>query len=163
MSITLRLDKWYLAGGLVILLSVLLGSYYFYGSWKAFSSVTLPLPDCDLRKGPCISALPSGEKIQLRIKQTHMPVLTSLQLEVLAENIPIKKMYIDFKGAEMDMGQFRYSLTPTRQKHGMYTAQTILPTCAEENMVWHGTIHIETASKHYNAPFVVVNQRPMTG
>ena len=161
MSILLRRDKWFFAGGLVILLSAFIGVYYFYGSWKAFSSVTLPLPDCDLRKGPCISVLPSGERIELRIKQTHMPVLTSLQLEVRAENIPIKKMYISFKGAEMDMGQFRYSLTPTRQKHGMYTAQTILPTCTEENMVWQGTIHIETNKKNYNAPFTIVNQRPM--
>jgi len=90
-----------------------------------------------------------------------MPVLTSLQLEVRAENIPIKKMFIEFKGTEMDMGKFKYSLTPTRQKYGMYTAQTILPTCAEENMVWQGTIHIETARKNYDAPFIIVNQRPM--
>jgi len=87
-----------------------------------------------------------------------MPVLTSVQLEVKT-GIPVKKMSIYFKGAEMNMGEFRTVLLP--QKEGIYSAQTILPTCIQDNMVWHAVVQIEAGSKRYNAPFVLINQRPI--
>lgn len=89
-----------------------------------------------------------------------MPVLTTLQLEVKTEHIPVKRVYIYFKGAEMNMGEFRYQLT--KQKDGAWTTQTILPTCIHDHMVWHAVVHIETSKKRYNAPFVFINQRPHT-
>lgn len=87
-----------------------------------------------------------------------MPVLTSLQLEVKTSQIPVKKIFIYFKGAEMNMGEFRYPLS--RQKDGIYSAQSILPTCIDDQMIWHAIVHIETLNKHYRAPFVLINQRP---
>jgi len=158
MPISLRQDKWLLAGGLFVLLGSLFCAYQFYNSWKTSRIVTLPVPDCDLRRGPCVSVLPSGERIELHVKHTHMPVLTSVQLEVKT-GIPVKKMSIYFKGAEMNMGEFRTVLLP--QKEGIYSAQTILPTCIQDNMVWHAVVQIEAGSKRYNAPFVLINQRPI--
>ncbi|MGE3319697.1 MAG: hypothetical protein AB7I18_10430 [Candidatus Berkiella sp.] len=157
MSISLRQDKWLLAGGLFVLLGSLFCAIQFYDSWKTSKIVTLPVPDCDLRRGPCISELPSGERIELHVKPTHMPVLTSVQLEVKTQ-IPVKKMSIYFKGAEMNMGEFRTVLLP--QKEGIYSAQTILPTCIQDNMVWHAVVQIEAKNKRYSAPFVLINQRP---
>lgn len=158
MPFFLRYDKWLIICGLSILFGSLFGAYHFYYSWKTFNVVTLPVPDCDLRQGPCVSALPSGEQIELKIKPTYMPVLTSLQMEVKTNKIPVKKIFIYFKGAEMNMGEFRYLLT--RQKDGSYSTQSILPTCIDDQMVWHAVVHIETLNKHYHAPFVLVNQRP---
>lgn len=157
MAISLRQDKWLLVGGLFVLLGSLFCGYQFYASWKTSRTVTLPVPDCDLRRGPCVSRLPSGEKIELHIKPTHMPVLTSVQLEVKT-GIPVKKMYINFKGAEMNMGEFRSALLP--HKEGSYSAQTILPTCIQDNMVWHAVVQIEAGNMRYSAPFVLINQRP---
>lgn len=158
MASFLKHNKWVLAGSLIVFLGSLFGAYHFYSSWKNFGMVSLPIPDCDLQKGPCTSLLPSGERIELNIKPTNMPVLTSLRLEVKTENIAVKKIYIYFKGAEMNMGEFRYALT--QQKEGVYSAQTILPTCIQDNMVWHAVVYIETPTKRYSAPFVLINQRP---
>jgi len=155
MSIFLRRDKWLLPGGF-LLLSALFFAYYLYASWR--TSVYLPASNCDLRQGACASLLPSGERIELQIKPTHMPVLTSLLLEVKTDNISVKKAFIYFKGAEMNMGEFRYTLL--HQKNGIYATQTILPTCIHDHMVWHAVVHIETPNKRYNAPFVFINQRP---
>lgn len=157
MPISLRHDKWLLAGGLFVLLGSLFCAYQFYASWKTSKIVTLPVPDCDLRRGPCVSILPSGEKIELHIRPTHMPVLTSVQLEVKTA-IPVRKMSINFKGAEMNMGEFRTLLQS--QKEGIYSAQTILPTCMQDNMIWHAVVQIDAGNKRYSAPFVLINQRP---
>jgi len=152
-------DKKLLIGGLVMLFGSLIGGYYLYTTWKTHNLVTLPIPNCDLNSGPCASTLPTGERVELRIRPTHMPVLTSLQLEVRTDKIPaVKKIFIYFKGAQMSMGEFRYTLT--KQKDGSYTAQTIVPTCMDDNMVWHATIQIETVNKRYAAPFIIINQRP---
>lgn len=157
MPISLRQDKWLLAGGLFVLLGSLFFAVQFYNSWKTSRIITLPVPDCDLRLGPCVSVLPTGERIELHVKPTHMPVLTSVQLEVKTQ-IPVKKMSINFKGAEMNMGEFRSTLLP--QKEGIYSAQTILPTCIHDNMIWRAVLQIDAGNKHYSAPFVLINQRP---
>lgn len=153
-----RYDRWLVLGGLVVLLGSLACAYHLYASWRTMNVISLPVPDCDLSQRACSSLLPTGERIELSIKPTHMPVLTSLQLEVKTEHIPVKKMFIYFKGAEMDMGEFRFSLL--RQKEGFYSTQTILPTCIHDNMVWHAVVHIEAGKKRYSAPFVFINQRP---
>ena len=142
---------------LVLAFSLVLG-YYVYLSWKTSKVVTLPAPDCDLIHGPCTSKLASGESIELRIKPTYMPVLTSVHLEVKTDKIPVRKMYVYFKGADMNMGEFRFTLLP--QRDGIYSAQTILPTCIQEDMLWHAVVQIETNKKMYDASFKLTNQRP---
>lgn len=150
--------KWFLIGGFCVLCVSLVCAYNLYLGFKTLNMVKLPVPDCDLRVGPCVTKLDSGEGIILNIKPTHMPVLTPLQLEVKTENIKAKRIYIYFKGAEMNMGEFRYKLE--QQKDGSWATQTILPTCIHDQMVWHAVIHIESSKKRYSAPFVFINQRP---
>ena len=132
--------------------------YFGYLTWKTSKVVNLPTPDCDLIGGPCTSTLSSGESIELRIKPTYMPVLTSVHLEVKTDKIPVRKMYVYFKGADMNMGEFRFTLLP--QRDGIYSAQTILPTCIQEDMLWNAVVQIETNKKMYNAEFKLTNQRP---
>ena len=144
--------------GLLMLCGLLVGGHYLFGSWKTHRVIELATPDCDLRHGPCATTLPSGERIELRIKPVYMPVLTSVHLEVKTEKIPVRKIYIYFKGADMNMGEFRYNLLP--QKGGLYSAQTILPTCIQEHMLWHAVVHVETNKKDYSAAFLLTNQRP---
>lgn len=159
MSLLWQRDRWFLLGGVVVLLASFIGAYHSYKSWRSSTIVSLTMPECDLLQGPCSSTLETGERIELRIKPTHMPVLTSVQLEVKTEKIPVKKMTIFFKGAEMNMGEFKFELA--RQREGLYCAQTILPTCIQEQMVWHAVVQVETNHKRYVAPFVLVNQRPV--
>jgi len=155
MRIFLNKRKGLLLGGLLLLIAA---SAYCYLNWKKASIICFPLPKCDPSQGPCTSSLPSGESVELRIRPTHMPVLTSLQLEIRTQKIAVKKIFVYFKGVEMNMGEFRYTLS--RQKDGSYTAQTILPTCIHDNMAWHAVVRIEALNKHYKADFIVINKRP---
>ncbi|MFI4938037.1 MAG: hypothetical protein ACHQJ6_05955 [Candidatus Berkiellales bacterium] len=160
MSVFRRNNKWLLLSSMTILLAVCFYIYYLYASWRTLGTVTLPTPDCEVSHGPCVSTLPNGDAIELRIKNTHMPVLTSVQLEVKTKIPGTKKIYVNFKGAEMNMGEFQYDLLP--QKSGIFSAQTILPTCISDQMVWHAIVNVETSNKKYVAPFILVNQKPQT-
>ncbi|MCS5707435.1 hypothetical protein CC99x_000810 [Candidatus Berkiella cookevillensis] len=139
-------------------LSTLLLIAYCYHHWKNIKLVNLPVTNCDLRAGPCVTTLPNGEMLSLKITPTNMPVLTSVMLEVKTQELPIKKMNIHFKGKEMDMGEFKYALQ--LKKSGLYTAQTILPTCVHDEMIWHAVLKVDTKSEHYTVPFILVNQKP---
>lgn len=159
MSSSIHHEKWLLASGIIVFIASLSFATYFYTRWKNKGIIHLPIPDCDLRQTPCTTSLKSGEQITLRVKPTYMPVLTSVQLDVKTKNIPAKKVCIHFKGVEMDMGEFRYTLTP--QRENTYSASTILPTCFQQNMVWYAVVHIHTAHQHYSAPFILINQKPL--
>src|SRR5579872_4085330 len=117
-------------GSLVVFIGLFFSSYFFYTRWKTSQIITLPTPNCDLRLGACSATLPTGERIELRMRPTYMPVLTSVHLEVKTNQIPVRKMSVFFKGVDMNMGEFRFTLLP--QKEGVYSAQTILPTCLQE-------------------------------
>lgn len=151
-------NKWRIACTSVVLGISVACAYHFVKSWSSFKDITLPSPDCDLRNSSCSTSLPTGEKISLSIIPTHMPVLTSIQIEVKTEKIPAHKVYVEFKGAEMNMGEFRTILK--RYKQGKYTTQTILPTCMHEEMLWHAVVHVESHNNHYRAPFLLVAERP---
>lgn len=139
-------------------LSAIVAVAFLYFRWQRIERINVPMNHCDLRKGPCVSELVSGEIISLQINPTNMPVLTSIVLEVKTQHIPVEKMQINFKGKDMNMGEFTYNLQP--RKNGIYTVQTILPTCVQEEMVWQAVLNIDTQNKHYRVPFHVVNERP---
>lgn len=150
--------KWRLTCTSIVLGISVACAYHFVKSWSSFKDITLPTPDCDLRKSTCSASLPTGETISLSIIPTHMPVLTSIQIEVSTEKIPARKVFVEFKGAEMNMGEFRTILK--HHKHSKYTIQTILPTCMHEEMLWHAVVHIESHNHHYRAPFLLIAERP---
>lgn len=149
--------KWrLLCTSLVVVLSIA-SAYHFIDSWSNFEEILLLQPDCDPGESLCAVTSNANETIELSIKQTHMPVLTSIQSEVRTQKIPVQKIYIEFRGTEMDMGKFHTTLQ--RRQHGLYTSQTILPTCAHEQMMWNAVVHIESRHKHFVAPFLLVTQR----
>jgi hypothetical protein len=150
--------KWRLACTSIVLGISVACAYHFFKSWSSFKDIALPSPDCDLRKSTCSTSLPTGETISLSIIPTHMPVLTSIQIEVKTEKISAHKVSVEFKGAEMNMGEFRTVLK--HYKQGKYTTQTILPTCMHEEMLWHAIVHVESHNNHYRAPFLLVAERP---
>lgn len=152
-------DKIIYFTGLIVVLVFCLGSFYYFNQDKPISIVRLPPLECDLQQGPCQLELPNGQHLELKVKQTHMPVLTNLQMDVKISQMPVKKMLIEFKGAEMDMGKYRYELLPQKQ-HNVFSAQTILPTCIEDKMIWNATLRIQTNKHDYQMAFVIVNERP---
>jgi len=144
------------------LLALVAFSCFFYLIYTRNSAartiIPLPAAHCDHAKGVCISTLPTGERVELTIKPTFMPVLTSIYLEAKTHKIPVQRMFVDFKGVDMSMGEFRFTLLP--QKNGIYSAQTVLPTCVHRQMTWSATVNIESSRKTYNITFQLVNERP---
>jgi hypothetical protein len=158
MSINLGRSWQFIIFSSAILLGLGFFSYRFYFNYHLFRSINFPIPECDLRYGSCVSKLPTGESVELNIKPIHMPALTSVRLEVKTNQIPARKVIVNFKGAEMDMGEFSYHLS--HKKDGLYYTQTILPTCIHDHMIWHAVVQIQTPQKNYEAPFVFTNLRP---
>lgn len=161
MSYFISRERIIFTSGLVALLALIISGLYYLDHWKQIPAIQLPSLNCDLQEGPCSTTLPTGEVLELKVKQTHMPVLTNLQMDVKTRDLPVKKMYIEFKGAEMNMGEYRYELLPQKQ-HTVFTAQTILPTCIEDKMIWDAMLHVETPKTHYQMAFTIVNSRPST-
>lgn len=139
-------------------IAIILVATLFYRHFQSIERIDVSMGHCDLLKGACVSELASGEKITLQIRPTNMPVLTSIVLEVKTQNIPVEKMQINFKGKEMNMGEFTYTLKP--KNNGTYTVQTILPTCVHDKMIWQALLDIDTQAKHYRVPFQIINERP---
>lgn len=121
--------------------------------------ISLPLANCDLKTGPCCVAFPSGELIYLRTIPTSMPVLTSIIIDVkIPKELYVNKMHVCFKGKEMNMGKFKYTLEA--KEKNTYTAQTFLPTCIHREMIWQAVLNIDTKSITYEVPFILINERP---
>lgn len=149
----LKFGGWIIAVGCIGLFS------YFYLEYKQTHKIDLPITNCDLREGPCSAVLPNGEILQLKITPTNMPVLTSVMLEVRTPHaLKIKNMHIRFKGKEMNMGEFHYVFQC--QKEGIYTAQTVLPTCVHDQMIWEATLNIDAKREQLTVPFLLVNEKP---
>lgn len=146
----------------VVILACLL--WFGQGLWQRVrpaSIIMLPTPDCDLRTGPCQTALDSGESIELSSLPTNLPALTPVLLQVKTAHLSVRKVTVDFKGLEMPMGEYHYQLSP--QGKSLYTARTMLPTCKNPEMAWVVNVTVDTGQQKYCAPFVLVNERPPKG
>lgn len=141
------------------LTAIVAAAVIFYLHKKYTHFVDLPMINCDLRNGPCRAELQHDEFISLKITPTNMPVLTSVMLEVRTPSkLPIKNMSINFKGKEMNMGEFSYQFQS--DKKGVYTAQTVLPTCIHDEMVWQAILSVSTQHTNYTVPFLLINEKP---
>ena len=125
------------------------------------TQVWLPTPNCDLREGPCLAYLDSGESIELSSIPTNLPALTPVQLKVRAANISTQTVKVHFKGKEIPMGEYQVALSP--QHDGSFTARSMLPTCQHAQMAWWVNVMVDTGTQQFCAPFVLINERPNGG
>ncbi|WP_209022658.1 SCO family protein [Rhodocyclus gracilis] len=122
------------------------------GAWWARSSSPAAPNDaatnanCDLNAGACALRLPDGGTLDLSITPRPIAPLQPLELRVNVRSSNVRPLAIDFRGVDMDMGQLRVRLIPTREGDGHFAATTQLPVCSTGRMRWQAHIELEDAS-----------------
>lgn len=107
---------------------------------------------CDLRKGACTSALPTGGKVTFSIDPNDIPILRPLQLKVEIEGVEVvSKVEVDFIGIGMEMGYNRPALKAVDKTH--FSGRAILPVCVRAKMEWEARILLHTKKGLIMAPF----------
>ncbi|MCW8944169.1 MAG: hypothetical protein OQL27_05290 [Sedimenticola sp.] len=106
--------------------------------------------NCDLRAGPCVSKVSSGQ-ISFAIKTKGIPLVKPLDLEVVLDGIEASKVEIDFIGLGMEMGFNRPQLQA--RGDGRYTGTGMLPVCIRVAMEWEARVLVTTDEGLIAAPF----------
>jgi hypothetical protein len=112
---------------------------------------TAPLPDCELRRGPCTATLSPGETIRFGIEPRDIPCLKPLQLSVRLTGLKADEVEIDFHGVDMDMGFNRLRLQ--EQPDGGFAGKGMLPVCVRESMEWEARVYVRNEDGQVMAPF----------
>jgi hypothetical protein len=123
-------------------------------SWWFAPRATIELPhvgNCDLNRGPCTSALPSGGSIELAIEPRPVPVLEPLALRVRMDGIQADAVEVDFAGVGMNMGYNRPRLA--RAGPDEFTGSATLPVCITGAMAWDATVLVQAGRRTISAPF----------
>jgi hypothetical protein len=117
-------------------------------------------PDCDLRAGPCESALPGGGRVSLEISPSSIPTVQPLQLHVRLQGpVPkVSRVLVDFSGVDMNMGFNRVQLQP--QGDGGFAGEGMLPVCVRMRMQWQARVLLETESGLVSADYRFWTARP---
>jgi hypothetical protein len=121
--------------------------------------VSAPLDTaCDLRAGPCVSALPGGGQVSFGIEPRSIPVVRPLQYEVHVEGLDVQQVEVDFSGVDMNMG-FNRSLLEDRQ-NGLFTGKGMLPVCVRDAMEWEARVLLHTEKGLVSAPYRFITVKP---
>lgn len=141
-------------GVVVLLMVVTLGVVYYkykdYFSPKA--DVAYPFDaQCELKAGPCETALKEGASVSFSILPRTIPLLKPLDLEVHVNGMEVYKVEVDFAGVDMNMGFNRNSLSV--KEPGLYTGQATLPVCVRSRMDWEAKVMLYTADSLITVPF----------
>ncbi len=106
---------------------------------------------CDLRSGPCQSALPGGGSVRFAINTPGIPLVKPLALEVRLQGVDASKVEVDFVGIDMNMGFNRLSLE--KGDDGVFTGTGMLPVCVRVAMEWEARVLVTTPRGLLAAPF----------
>ncbi len=144
-------NLWTIAALLALVL-ILVMSYKLKDILKPSIATSAELDEsCDLRKGSCISTLPSGGTVTFSIAPNDIPILRPLKLEVKVEGLDVSKAEVDFIGIGMEMGYNRPKLEALTKKQFM--GKAILPVCVRSKMDWEARVLLTTDKGVVMAPF----------
>ncbi len=141
------------------LLVGLIGAVIAHASWFPAWTPTwyhqvvahFPASDCDALLQPCMTQLPSGERISLFLNATALSAMLPVEIRVVTQNIPARSASISFTGIHMFMGDNTPILV--EQSPGIFVGKIVLPICAQEAMIWRASIVLHTQRGLIEAPF----------
>lgn len=107
--------------------------------------------DCDLRAVPCVAEFPDGGLVTFEISPANIPTATELLLKVGTEGIDVRRVEVDFAGADMNMGFNRVALSSAGP--GEFTGTGMLPVCVRARMTWEAKVLLHAESGLMAAPF----------
>lgn len=115
-------------------------------------SISVPLNStCDLRAGPCVTAVSNSEHVSFSILPRSIPLAKTLQLEVIITGLNATKVTVDLNGVDMNMGLNSVELTKTAENK--YSGKGIISYCSRRLMEWESVVEITSANKKISVPF----------
>ncbi|GAB4346493.1 MAG: hypothetical protein Kow006_05060 [Gammaproteobacteria bacterium] len=106
---------------------------------------------CDLHQGPCTMVFDGGVRVTLSIEPRPVKVMEPLTLTVETGVESPWSVEVDFTGVSMNMGYNRPLLKDAGE--GLFTGETMLPTCIRNEMEWQANVLIRTARGYLSAPY----------
>ncbi|MCW8907985.1 MAG: hypothetical protein OQL28_12110 [Sedimenticola sp.] len=142
---------WWIAGALFVLLAAA-AAYKAMPLLNPELQAVAPLDSkCDLRAGPCTSALPGGGSVTFAIRTEGIPLVKPLDLEVRLAGMDASSVEVDFVGIGMNMGYNRPRLEA--QGDGVYSGTGMLPVCVRAAMEWEARVLVKSERGLLAAPF----------
>lgn len=114
-------------------------------------------PACDLRAGPCTSAIDGDTRVSFAIEPKAIPLVKPLQLEVRLQGLDASQVEVDFSGVDMNMGFNRLRLEQTGE--GAFSGEGMLPICVREAMQWEAKVLITTSRGLHSVAYRFVTVR----
>lgn len=116
--------------------------------------VATPDPACDLHRGACRVALPSGGSLSFSLTPRPIPVIAPLAMQVELEGANADRVSVDFAGVSMNMGFNRPGLEPVAGAAGRrFSGQATLPVCVTGRMIWQATVLVESGAQRIAVPY----------
>jgi len=141
-----------LAAALVL---AVLGKMLFHAT---AGPTVLPLGEtCSLSKETCSARLPDGGTLKFSLGPRPVPLLQTLTLEIRISDSDAHPVEVGFTGVDVPMAFSR--AYPAPAPGGIYTAQTMLPLCASDRMVWQASVLLEKGDDRLLVPFRFETER----
>jgi len=131
------------------------------GGWGAFKAWPLLYPkreihavidpDCDLRAGPCATALDDARSVRFSIEPRSIPPLSPLLLRVDAIGFTAQEVSVDLNGVGMHMGFNRVPLS--KHPEGHFAGIGSLSVCIRDVMEWEAVIALASEDALISVPF----------
>lgn len=106
---------------------------------------------CDLHQGPCTREFDDGRRVTLSITPNPVKVMEPLTLKVETTSESPWSVEVDITGISMNMGYNRPMLKEAGK--GVFTGESMLPTCIRKEMDWEANVLIRTAEGYLSAPY----------
>lgn len=139
-------------GAIAGVLGAFLANASWTPNWRNQVIAHFPIPECDVLLTPCMSELPTGERVTLSLKATQLPTMVPIDIHVKVENMPVNTASITLGGLDMYMGDNVPVLV--ERTPGDFVGKTVLPVCCRNHMSWEARVLLETDRGLVEAPFL---------
>lgn len=146
-------EKWLWAGVAILGATIaLIAGIKLWLSQRDTPTVRVALQaSCDLHRGACHSAIPDLGNIMLSITPRKIPLLRPLQIQVRIDFKDVRKLAIDFRGVDMNMGYNRFELK--KSATGVYSGEAMLPVCTRTHMLWEARVLVQRTDSVVSIPY----------
>jgi len=95
--------------------------------------------------------------VSFSIEPREIPVMKTLQLRVLLQQLQAKSVEIRFNGVDMNMGFNRVQLN--RAGEHLFEGKGLLPVCIRDAMEWQADVLITTENGLISVPYRFITVR----
>ena len=142
-------------GGVIVVLFILLVGWTAYQQKLQSQQVQLIVipydQQCDLRAGPCVTALKDGASVSFSIEPREVPLAKPLQLKVFVEGFRVDGVSVELNGVDMKMPLNQIELK--NMVKGEFSAKATLSFCSQNAMEWEALVELRSGNKRIKVPY----------